>query len=105
MKYSEWDLQVSVVKMLREHGWIVIHVPNERNSGIADSQRMKAGGVTKGAPDLLCWHPVGYEYWLELKAPKGKRSKEQECFEELAEQLRINYLLVRSINDIQEMLI
>jgi hypothetical protein len=105
VKYVEWDLQCAVVKMLREHGWIVLHIPNERNSGIADSQRMKAGGVTKGAPDLLCWRPGCFEYWLELKAPKGKRSKEQECFESIALVLGIKYLLVKTIDDIKEMLV
>lgn len=103
MRFKEWELQCEIVKLLREHNWIVLHIPNERNSGIADMQRMKAGGVTKGAPDLICWHMIGGEYWLELKTKTGRRTIEQQCFQSLAAQLGINYLLVRSVDDIQEM--
>ena len=102
MKHAEWDLQVQVVKLLRDAGWVVFHIPNERNSGIADSMRMKAGGVVKGAPDLIAWDNHGYCWWFELKIPKGKRSVEQECMEDVAHNLRVFYAVIRSIDDIKK---
>ena len=105
MKHDEWQLQCDAVKLLRENLWVVFHIPNERNSGVADSMRMKAGGVVKGAPDLVCWSPINCRcYWLELKTPKGKRSLEQECMEDLANVLGIRYVLVRSLEDVEKIL-
>lgn len=102
MRYSEWNLQCDVVKLLRDAGWVVFHIPNERNSGIADSIRMKAGGVVKGAPDLVAWDKHGYCWWFELKAPKGKRSVEQECMEDVAHKLHIFYAVIRSTEEVKK---
>lgn len=101
---TEWTLQVAVVHELREHGVLVFSVPNERNSGIADATRMRASGLTKGAPDLVCWTADGRCWWLELKAPKGVRSQEQKCFEATAQRLHIQYRLVKSLEDIKCMI-
>jgi len=101
---TEWTLQVAVVKTLREHGVLVFSVPNERNSGVSDMARLRASGLTKGAPDLVCWTTDGQCWWLELKAPKGVRSQEQKCFESVAQRLRIKYILVRNLTDIEVML-
>lgn len=102
MRHAEWDLQVEVVKLLREAGCVYFHIPNERNGGIVDSRRMKAGGVVKGAPDLLVYEPNKKHHWLELKTPTGRRSIEQECMEDIAKRLGIDYRLVRSVDDIKD---
>ena len=103
MKYKEWDLQVEIVKLLREAGCVYFHIPNERNGGIADARRMKAGGVVKGAPDIIAW--IRHQnWWFELKTPKGKRSVEQECMEDVAKELGVHYKIVRCIEDVQELL-
>lgn len=99
---DEYKLQVEVVKTLRSRGVLVLSIPNERNAGISDAVRMRASGLTKGAPDLVCWTPRGECWWLELKAPKGVRSQEQKCFEDIAGQLGIGYKLVRSLEDIKD---
>lgn len=102
MRHEEWQLQQEVFKTLRDKGWVVFHIPNERNGGVADARRMKAGGVVKGAPDLVGW--VGCNcWWFELKTPKGKRSIEQECMEEVAERLGINYRIIRTLEDIEDL--
>lgn len=103
MRHEEWQLQQDVVKALRDKGWVVFHIPNERNGGVADARRMKSGGVVKGAPDLLVYGPNKKHYWLELKTPKGKRSIEQECMEGVAEKLGINYRIVRTLEDIEDL--
>lgn len=102
MKHDEFVLQQSIVTTLRSWGMIVFSIPNERNAGIADAMRMRSAGLTKGAPDLVCWSQNGKCWWLELKTPKGKRSPEQECMEELAGKLKIEYKVVRSVDDIKD---
>ena len=59
IKHDEHLLQIKVVSALRSKGFVVFAIPNERNQGLADTIRMRASGVTKGAPDLIGW---GYEW-------------------------------------------
>lgn len=103
-KHKEYDLQVEVVRYLREKGWVVFSIPNERNLGIADAMRMRKSGLTKGAPDLVAWLPTGLgygeAYWFELKTPTGKRSQEQICFEYVAKELGVNYKVIRKLEDL-----
>lgn len=101
MKREEYNLQVSVVKYLRSKGIVVFSIPNERGLGVSDAVKMRASGLTKGAPDLVAFDKKG-TYWLELKAPKGTRSIEQECMEIVANDLGICYKVVRSIEDVKE---
>ena len=99
----EYELQIQVVKALRDRGCLVFSVANERNAGIADALRMRASGLTKGAPDLMCWTELGHCWWLELKAPKGVRTPEQKCFEEIAKTMpHVSYKLVKSLKDVEE---
>lgn len=104
IKHDEHKLQVEVVKYLREKGWVVFSIPNERNLGVADALRMRASGLTKGAPDLVAWKPTEHRtsipWWFELKTDKGKRSPEQECMESVARFLDINYKVVRKLEDL-----
>ena len=106
IKHDEYKLQVEVVKYLRANGWVVISIPNERNLGVADALRMRAAGLTKGAPDLIAFKPADKPYhtaepwWFELKTEKGKRSREQECMEALADYLCINYKIIRKLEDL-----
>ncbi len=102
MRHEEWQLQQEVFKALRDKGWVVFHIPNERNGGVADARRMKSGGVVKGAPDLVGWDRCNC-WWFELKTPKGKRSIEQECMEGVAEKLGINYRIIRTLDDIEDL--
>ena len=101
---DEYKLQVEVVKALRSRGVLVFSVPNERNAGISDAVRMRASGLTKGAPDLMAWDSHRQCWWLELKTPTGVRSPEQKAFEEVARAYRIEYRVVRSLDDIKDLL-
>lgn len=102
MKHEEYKLQCKIIENLRSHGWVVFSIPNERNMGICDALRMRASGLTKGAPDLIAWDTRGSPYWFELKTPTGKRSPEQICMEHLAEELVITYKVIRDIKDVEE---
>ena len=94
IRHDEFVLQHLIVTTLRSWGMVVFSVPNERNAGVSDAVRMRATGLTKGAPDLVCW--------LELKTPTGKRSPEQECMEDVAHRIGVEYKVVRSIDDIKD---
>lgn len=106
IKHKEYELQVQVVEHLRRDGWVVFSIPNERNMGIADAFRMRASGLTKGAPDLVAWLPTGHgygiPYWFELKTKEGRRSPEQECMEAVAQELDINYKIIRKLEDLPD---
>lgn len=102
MKHEEYELQCKVVKQLRDWGIVVFSIPNERNLGVSDSVRMRASGLTKGAPDLVCWSRNGKCWWLELKTTKGVRSQEQLCMEHLANDVGVEYMVVRSLDDIKD---
>lgn len=103
MKHSEYDLQKKIVALLRDKGIPVFAVRNERNGGLADARLSNALGRTKGAPDLIAGKD-GVSYWLELKADKGVQSQEQKCFELLAPTFGAKYFVVKSIEDIKEIL-
>lgn len=105
MKHDEYALQCDVVKYLRDKGFVVFSVPNERNQGISDSRRMRASGLTKGIPDLICLSHNARCIFLELKTPKGSRSIEQEAVASALQRLGFEYRLVRSIDDVSDLTI
>lgn len=105
MRHDEWDLQIEIVKALKNSGWIVLHIPNERNNGVADSRRMKAGGVVKGAPDLICIGHYRTVVFLELKTKDGKMSIEQRAVKSALEARGFEHRVVRSIDDISDLLL
>lgn len=102
IKHDEFVLQHLIVTTLRSRGMVVFSIPNERNAGVSDAARMRATGLTKGAPDLICWSGDGKCWWLELKTPTGKRSPEQECMEDVAQRIGVGYKVVRSVDDIKD---
>lgn len=103
MKHAEADFQIALVQMLRERGIPVFAVRNERNEGMADAMRSERMGRAKGAPDLIAGKD-GKSYWLELKTKNGKQSLEQQCFQDLAPLFGAKYLVVRSFDDVKELL-
>lgn len=102
MKHDEFVLQHLIVTTLRSRGMVVFSIPNERNAGVSDAARMRATGLTKGAPDLVVLKDNARCIFLELKTPTGKRSPEQEAFAETIQRLGFEYRLVRSVDDIKD---
>ena len=49
-------------------------------------------------------HPITLVTFIECKSTKGKQSKEQKKFEELVTKLHCRYAIVRSVDDLQEVL-
>lgn len=93
--YPERAVQVPLVDWLRmvlPRGWKVFAVKNEYQARSADPKARarfyamrKAEGVVTGWPDLGCVDPKGRLYPIEVKAPGGiVSSDQQDRHEELA---------------------
>jgi hypothetical protein len=72
IKPKESDIQQAITTALECAGFTVRHTSAFRQKG--------PSGVSKGVPDLLCFHPsVPWSYMgLEVKRPGGKLTLEQE---------------------------
>lgn len=104
MKHDEYDLQCEIVEALNK-AWVpVFSVPNHLlKNGLAEHKREVKAGFRKGAPDLIAGKD-GKSYWLELKTQKGRQSLEQQSFQEIAQNFGAEYRVVRSIEDIKDLL-
>ena len=108
MKAKEHDIQANIVQYLRIKGIPTIgtdvmsgltffsHKDNRRFSFIAHHKNI---GYTKGQPDLVILTP-NRAICLEVKADKGYQSPEQKYFQEECERMSIDYYLVRSLDDV-----
>lgn len=101
MKHQEHDFQVKVVKYLTDNGVPCFSVPNHLlKVGLAEARREIAGGLRKGAPDLIAGKD-GRSYWLELKTTVGRQSEEQKAFASLAPVFGAKYIVVRTLDDLK----
>ena len=101
MKHLEHDLQIKVVKYLTDNGVPCFSVPNHLlKVGLAEAKREIAGGLRKGAPDLIAGRN-GKCYWLELKTTVGRQSEEQKAFQALAPVFGATYVVVRTLDDLK----
>lgn len=101
MKHLEHDFQCKVVKFLTENGVPCFSVPNHLlKAGMAEARREIAGGLRKGAPDLIAGKE-GRCYWLELKTTVGRQSEEQKAFASLAPVFGAQYIVVRTLDDLK----
>lgn len=79
-------------------------------SSYGGKKRMIRYGVP-GMADILAWrrHPtmVGYSQaiWIELKAPEGRQTELQKSFQKQIEAQGHKYILARSLEDIEAVLI
>lgn len=108
MKKTEAKIQVAIVQYLQSLGIWFCSIPNEAaGSGLHAKIRMAqlvAMGLRSGAPDLLCFLPGGSLLALEVKAPSGTQSPSQKDFQSRLEKLGFKYHVVRSVDDVQEIL-
>jgi hypothetical protein len=77
---GEDQIQMAIAAALDAAGVLWMHTPNEGRCSIQEAKRRKARGVKAGVPDVLIFTPP-YSYngaALELKAPKGRASAEQQ---------------------------
>jgi hypothetical protein len=100
---TESSISLSIRKALEKMG-----IPNYRvNSGRV---RVRGGwmqGAKKGTPDILChplvrWAPhwIRMPFWIEVKAPKGKLTKEQLDFGDEARKRGEGWICAESVDDV-----
>ena len=110
---KESVIQESIVNYLsvicRARGILFFSVPNEASVSGATGKdfgrtiNLKKMGVTSGVSDLVIGHN-GRMYCLEVKNEKGKQSKNQLLFERWCIDCGIRYRVVRSVEDVQNVL-
>lgn len=71
--------------------------------GIFNYHILQGMGAYKGIPDRIM-HYKGKVVYLEIKKPKGKLSEHQLTFQQQCEDEDIDYLVIRSIEDLEEFL-
>lgn len=105
---SESRIQQEIVLYLQAHGIFCHSVPNEGAGGDAiRSSKLVAMGMRAGVADLIVWYPTGTGVrvgYLEIKDRKGKQSPRQKAFEEKCKGAGIPYDLVRSVEEVGELL-
>lgn len=83
----EHKFQVALVSAARRANPRIIlrAIPNGGARNVIVATKLKAEGVTRGTPDLFCLIPGVGVGFLELKAPRGKLTPEQETFRDQCE--------------------
>jgi len=76
-------------------GVLVFHVPNGGKRSKTEAAILKGLGVRAGVPDLILLWP-GHVAGLEMKAPKGKPTPEQEAIGEKFIQMGHQWGVARS---------
>ena len=81
--HAEALTQIQIIEFVKQCTDIpVIHIANQRKCSVQEGMILKRMGVAFGVSDLF--FPRGNEkysgMWMELKAPKGKLSKNQDDF-------------------------
>jgi len=99
---TEQTIQKEIISYLRSIGLIVIrHNPI---SPLGDGKFKKLSTLDKGCPDLIIVGDNSICLLLEVKTDKGKQSIYQKAFEKSCKNKSIKYYLVRSLNDVKEVL-
>ena len=107
---SEHSLQVKLIGII-EIGKIhpdvtVIAIPNAGRRSWRMGKKMKAEGLTAGAPDLAILMPNAATFWLEMKKRKGGRiSDNQLGFAAKCKRLGHSYAVANTLADAVAILI
>lgn len=100
---EEATLQSHLVKWFRTcyPNYILFSVPNEATH--TRSGYFRSLGCLSGAADLVMVLPSAIIF-LELKAAKGKQSKEQIDFQKKVTELGYQYYVIKDLHDLKEVL-
>lgn len=83
---------------------MLFHVNNKARNAI-EGNKFKAMGVIKGVSDLVLILPMGRVIWIELKTPAGTQQPAQREFEAKVTQRGHTYLIIRSLEEFQKLVI
>jgi len=103
---EEHEIQKVIVEYLDIMGAPYFAIPNggQRHPGVA--RKLKAEGVKAGVADLFIMHPNANRngLFVEVKTAIGKQSESQKDFQSKCKLWNYAYVLVRSLDDMIEIL-
>lgn len=104
--YAEFTQHKAIVSWLRlcAPSVVFFHIPNGERRLPRDAAKLKCMGLMPGVPDLCCIDHWG-TYFIEIKADKGKPSKEQRAFSDAVALLGVPVHIARNIDDVRDVLI
>jgi Holliday junction resolvase len=94
----ESEIQVAIVKVLRQLGFLVFHIPNQATRGLR-----RYSGMVSGAPDLVVLKG-GRVWFFEVKTDRGRQSYAQKAIGEALASEGFTYAIVRSVDDVLKVL-
>ncbi len=101
---TEAQIQAEVIQFLQRERVFCHSVPNEgAGADMIRTTQLVALGLRKGVADLVVWWPDGIGY-LEMKAPGGRMSKEQQVFEGKCKNYGVSYDLAHSVDEVKAIL-
>ena len=102
MNEKESDIQRAIIDYLKLRKDCVVYRLN--NVGVPLKNGRFRPSPVKGLPDLVLLVGTGQAVWLEVKTKKGKQSENQKHFESEVKRMKGKYFVVRSVNDVIEIL-
>lgn len=99
-KKEEHYLQCQIVNYLRASGYLVFAIANGGSRNAIEGANLKKEGVLAGVADLQVLLNNGKSLFLEVKTEKGKQQQTQKSFEDKCKELGHNYHVVRSVEDV-----
>ena len=98
---DETPIHIAIVDYLRLvlPGALVIHIPNGGKRGAREAAEFQRMGVVAGVPDIAILLGCGGVLFIEVKAPKGKLSPEQEAFAQFCAGAHFPFGVCRSVDD------
>lgn len=101
---NESKIQYDICQYLQKQGIYFFSCPNELAG--KDPKRMRhfvAMGLRSGVSDLILLLP-GRVIFMEVKTSTGRQSDNQKKFEKKVTELGFEYFLVRSVDEVREIL-
>jgi VRR-NUC domain len=104
-KSPEHAIQVALIHELRYRlrpAVISFAIPNGGHRHIGVAKKLKAEGVLAGMPDLGFAVEDGRTHWIEMKAPGGDISDNQEIVRDRLIRLGHNWAMAKSVEEALE---
>ena len=102
---TEAKIQAEIVEYLSGKGIFCHSVPNEgAGTDKLRTMRMITMGLRPGTADLVVWFPGRVIGYLEVKTETGQLSENQRRFKRRCEENGVFYAVVRSVEDVQQIL-
>lgn len=82
---------------------LIFAVPNGGSRNVLEAKKLKATGTLRGASDLIVNFP-GKSVYIEVKTSIGVQSDAQKDFQKRVEDLGMDYHIVRSLENFNEII-